>query len=225
MERSLFRFIWRFSAKDQLTLIFLSVLALPFLYWTFELPKIVVNKAIGGDGGFPKIILGIELEQIPYLLVLCGLFLALVLVNLALKYFSSTYRYKVGDRLLRRLRYNLIERLLRFPVAEFRTTSSGQVVSMVTAETSTLGFFMAEAFTVPAVAAGTLTTIVLFMFMQNWMMGVAAIALYPLKMYIIPRIQRLVNHLQREEVQAIRGISDQIGELVQGAPEIHGHDT
>ena len=225
MERSLFRFIWRFSAKDQLTLIFLSVLALPFLYWTFELPKIVVNKAIGGDGGFPKIILGIELEQIPYLLVLCGLFLALVLVNLALKYFSSTYRYKVGDRLLRRLRYNLIERLLRFPVAEFRTTSSGQVVSMVTAETSTLGFFMAEAFTVPAVAAGTLTTIVLFMFMQNWMMGVAAIALYPLQMYIIPRIQRRVNHLQREEVQAIRGISDQIGELVQGAPEIHGHDT
>ena len=75
MERSLFRFIWRFSAKDQLTLIFLSVLALPFLYWTFELPKIVVNKAIGGDGGFPKIILGIELEQIPYLLVLCGLFI------------------------------------------------------------------------------------------------------------------------------------------------------
>jgi ABC-type multidrug transport system fused ATPase/permease subunit len=225
MERGLFRFIWRHSAKDQFILVGLSVLAMPFLYWTFELPKIIVNQAIGGEGGFPKTVFGYELQQIPYLYVLCAAFLTLVLINGAQKYFSSTYRYRVGDRLLRRLRYNLIERLLRFPVSDLRTMSSGQVVSMVTAETSTLGFFMAEAFAVPAVAAGTLGTIVLFMFMQNWMMGVAAVALYPLQIYIIPRIQKRVNWLQREEALAVRGISNRVGELVSAAPEIHGHDT
>ncbi|MBL8629119.1 MAG: cyclic nucleotide-binding domain-containing protein [Rhodospirillaceae bacterium] len=225
MERGLFRFIWRYSAKDQFILVGLSVAAMPFLYWTFELPKIIVNQAISGEGGFPKIILGYELAQIPYLYVLCAAFLALVLINGAQKYFSSTYRYRVGDRLLRRLRYTLIERLLRFPVSDLRSMSSGQVVSMVTAETSTLGFFMAEAFAVPAVAAGTLGTIILFMFMQNWTMGVAAIALYPLQIYIIPRIQKRINWLQREEALAVRGISNSIGELVSAAPEIHGHDT
>jgi ABC-type multidrug transport system fused ATPase/permease subunit len=225
MERGLFRFIWRHSAKDQFILVGLSVLAMPFLYWTFELPKIIVNQAISGEGGFPKTLFGYTLEQIPYLYVLCAAFLGLVLINGAQKYFSSTYRYRVGDRLLRRLRYNLIESLLRFPVSDLRTMSSGQVVSMVTAETSTLGFFMAEAFAVPAVAAGTLGTIVFFMFMQDWTMGLAAIALYPLQIYIIPRIQKRINWLQREEALAVRGISNRIGELVSAAPEIHGHDT
>ena len=225
MERGIFQFILRFSAKDQVVLVALSAMALPFLYLTFELPKTIVNHALNAQEQFPKVILGTPLDQIPYLFALCGAFLALVLINGAMKFFSSTYRYKVGDRLLRRLRYDLIERLMRFPIKELRNTSSGQVVSMVTAETSNLGFFMAEAFAVPAVAMGTLGTIVLFMFVQDWMMGVAAIALYPVQIYLIPRIQREVNNLQRQEVLAVRGMADRVGELVAGAPEIHGHDT
>src|SRR4051812_28632432 len=115
MDRGVFSFIWRYSARDQLVLIALSFASLPVLYLTFDLPKTIVNKAIGGDGGFPKHVLGADFAQVPYLMLLCGAFLALVLANLALKYFTSTYRYRVGDRLLRRLRFDLVERLMRFP--------------------------------------------------------------------------------------------------------------
>ncbi len=225
MDKGIFHFIWRYSARDQLALIMLSVIALPVLYFTFDLPKTIVNRAIGGDGGFPKEIMGHSLEQIPYLLVLCGAFLGLVLVNLAFKYMTSTYRYRVGDRLLRRMRFDLVERLMRFPPREFRNTSSGQVVSMVTAETSPLGFFIAEAFAVPAVALGTLLTIVLFMFMQDWMMGLAAISLLPAQLYLIPKFQQRINTLQRDEVNAVRQISQRVGDVVAGVGEIHGHDT
>jgi len=176
MEKGIFRFILRFSLREQIMLVLMSATALPILYMTLELPKTIVNQAIDSTD-FPKVLLGQPLEQIPYLLVLCGLFLVLVLISGALKYFTATFRYRVGDRLLRRLRYDMIERLLRFPSSDLRNLSTGQVVSMVTAETSNLGYFIAEAFAVPAIAAGTLATIVLFMFMQNWMMGVAAIAL------------------------------------------------
>ena len=224
MERSIFRFILRHSAKDQAWLVFLSAAALPFLYLSFELPKRIVNEAIGGHD-FPKPLLGMPLEQVPYLLTLCAGFLALVLINGAFKFFTSTYRYRVGDRLLRRLRYDLIERLLRFPVRQFRSQSSGQIVSMVAAETSPLGFFMSEALTVPTVAAGTLGTIVLFIFLQDWMMGLAAIALYPLQIIVIPKIQQRVNDLQRRESLAVRGVSDRVGHLIAGAAEIHGNDT
>jgi ABC-type bacteriocin/lantibiotic exporter with double-glycine peptidase domain len=224
MEKGIFRFILRFSLREQIGLVLLSISALPLLYLTLELPKIIVNKAIGGTD-FPQVVLGMEFAQVPFLLLLCGLFLFLVLLSGALKYFTSTFRYRVGDRLLRRLRYDLIERLLRFPSADLRNLSSGQVVSMITAETSNLGYFIAEAFAVPAIAAGTLATIVLFMFMQNWMMGVAAIALYPLQIYLIPRIQRRINTLQRQEVQAMRDISQRITDVVASAGEIHGHDT
>jgi ABC-type multidrug transport system fused ATPase/permease subunit len=191
---------------------------------TLELPKIIVNEAIDGQD-FPKLFLGFEFDQIPFLAALCLLFLFLVIISGALKYFTSTFRYRIGDRLLRRLRYDLIERLLRFPPSEFRNMSSGQIVSMITAETTSLGFFIAEAFAVPAIAFGTLGTIVLFMFLQNWMMGVAAIALYPLQIYLIPKIQRSINESQMGEVKAIRGISERLNDVVAGVNEIHGHDT
>ena len=225
MERGIFQFILRHSLRDQVKLVLLSAAALPFLYYSFDLPKTIINQAISGAGGFPKTILGKPVDQLPFLFTLCGIFLSLVVVNGAFKFITSTYRYRVGDRLLRRLRYDLVERLLRFPIKEFRTLSSGQIVSMVSAETSPLGFFMAEAFTVPAVATGTLGTILLFMFIQDWMMGLAAIALYPIQIYLVPRIQNRVNDLQRRESLAVRGISDRVGQLVAGAAEIHGHDT
>jgi len=224
MENGVFRFILKHTLSDQIRLVLMSVGALPFLYLMLELPKIIVNEAIGGEG-FPKEVLGFHFDQIPFLLLLCALFLLLVILSGALKYLTSTYRYRVGDRLLRRLRYDLVERLLRFPPSEFRNMSSGRVVSMITAETSNLGYFFAEAFAVPAVAVGTLATIILFMFMQNWLMGVAAIALYPVQIYLIPKIQRRINALQRQEVQAMRDISQRIGDVVSGVNEIHGHDT
>ena len=224
MEKGIFRFILRFSLRDQIALVLMSAAALPFLYLTLELPKTIVNQAIGGSD-FPIKILGWEFGQVPYLLLLCTLFLVLVIISGALKFFTSTYRYRVGDRLLRRLRYDLIERVLRFPSSEFRSISSGQIVTMITAETANLGFFIAEAFAVPAIALGTLATIVLFMFMQNWMMGVAAIALYPVQIYLIPKLQKKINTLQRREVQEQRAISQRIGDMVAGANEIHGHDT
>lgn len=224
MEKNIYRFILRYSLRPQIILVLMSAAALPLLYLTLELPKTIINQAIDGVD-FPRAILGYQFDQIPFLFLLCGLFLVLVILSGLLKYLTATYRYRIGDRLLRRLRYDLIERLLRFPPSEFRNMSSGQIVSMITAETTSLGFFIAEAFAVPAIAFGTLATIVLFMFLQNWMMGVAAIALYPIQIYLIPKLQRSINTAQMGEVHAIRGISERLSDVVAGVNEIHGHDT
>ncbi|MBM4231461.1 MAG: cyclic nucleotide-binding domain-containing protein [Gammaproteobacteria bacterium] len=225
MEQGLYKFITKYSARDQIILIFLSLLALPFLYLTFELPKRIVNEALATSTVFPKTVLGNAFGQVDYLVLLCGMFLGLVLVNGGLKYFSSTYRYRVGDQLLRRLRYGLVENLLRFPITRLKDQPTGQVVSMVAAETSSLGLFMSEAFTVPTVALGTLGTVLLFIFVQDWMMGLAALALYPIQIWLVPKIQTRINDLQRKQFKTVRGISDHVGELIVGAPEIHGHDT
>jgi ABC-type multidrug transport system fused ATPase/permease subunit len=225
VESGIYRFILRYSKRDQIALVLLSLAGMPILYYSFELPKIIINEALADDGQFPKSVLGFELEQIPFLMTLSAAFLALVLLGGAFKFLTSTYRYRVGDRLLRRLRYELIERLLRFPVKNFRTQSSGQVVSMVAAETSPLGFFMSEAFTVPTVAAGTLFTVLLFIFMQDWLMGAAALALYPLQLYLIPKIQTKLNDLERRRAIELRHVSDNVEHIIANAAEIHGHDT
>jgi ABC-type multidrug transport system fused ATPase/permease subunit len=225
VDSGIYRFILRHSRRDQIALVLLSLAGMPILYYSFELPKIIINEALAANGEFPKPFFGVSLDQIPFLLTLSAAFLALVLIGGAFKFLTSTYRYRVGDRLLRRLRYDLVERLLRFPVKDFRTQSSGQIVSMVAAETSPLGLFMSEAFTVPTVAAGTLFTVLLFIFMQDWMMGVAALALYPLQLYLIPRIQDQLNELERRRALELRHVSDNVEHIVTNAAEIHGHDT
>ncbi len=224
MESTIFRFILRYSKKDQVLLLIFTLISFPFLYFSLDLPKQIVNEAIGGTS-FPRAFFGLELEQIPYLLVLCGIFLALVLINGAFKYYLNVYRGVVGERMLRRLRYMLFDRVLRFPLPQFRKTSQGEIVSMITGETEPLGGFVGDSIALPAFQGGTLLTLLLFMFIQDWILGLAAVALYPFQMWLIPKLQRQVNLLKKARTLKVRKLSERIGETVVAIQEVHAHDT
>ena len=49
MEPSIFGFIWKYSKRQQLVILALSVLLLPLNYYSYELPKQIVNRALGSD--------------------------------------------------------------------------------------------------------------------------------------------------------------------------------
>lgn len=224
MEPSIFRYVLRHSRREQILLLIFTFLAFPFLYMSLDLPKTIINEAIGGRD-FPRAILGHELEQIPFLMLLCGAFLALVFINGGFKYFINVYRGIVGERMLRRLRYELFGRILRFPLPHFRKTSQGEIVSMITAETEPLGGFIGDSIALPAFQGGTLLTILVFMFIQDPILGTAAISLYPIQTYVIPKLQRRVNALRKERTVKVRKLSERIGEVVNGIREVHAHDT
>src|SRR5690242_7963178 len=81
LEPTIYRFVLRHSRREQILLVVLTLLSFPVLYYSLELPKVIVNQAIGGKH-FPRdIFFGLKLGQIPYLLLLCGAFLALVVTN------------------------------------------------------------------------------------------------------------------------------------------------
>ena len=107
MESSIFKFVWRYSKRQQLMLLALTALSFPFLYFSLDLPKTIVNEAIGGSE-FPKVFFGYELDQLDYLFTLSGAFLILVFVNGGFKYAVNVYRGVVGERMLRRLRFQLV---------------------------------------------------------------------------------------------------------------------
>ena len=228
MERGVFQFVFRYSKAQQLVLILVVIASLPFYFFSLDIPKQIVDKAIKGiDNGvvFPLNYYGLRLEQIEFLLVLCALFLVLVVVNGGFKFFLNVYRGAAGERLLRRLRYQLIERVLRFPLPQFRKTSQGEVVSMVTLETEPLGGFFGDALNLPSYQGGLLLTLMGFMFVQDWKLGLAAIALYPVQGWLIPKLQRQVNALGKERVKSVRRLNERIGEAVTGAHEVHANDT
>lgn len=226
MDSSIFKYIRRYSLRQQVWIVIVSAASFPFLYLFYELPKRIVNNAILADPErFPVETFGLELGHFAFLFTLCGLFLVLVIINQGFKYYINVFKGLTGERMLRRLRFELYSRVLRFPLPTFRNISQGEVIQMITAEVEPLGGFFGDAYAQPAFQGGQLIVILSFLFIQNPIMAGAAVALYPLQLYIIPKLQRRVNLLGKERVRLVRRLSDRIGEAVQGVQEVHVHDT
>src|SRR5258707_13114099 len=194
LEPSVYRFILKHSLKQQVLLLLLTLASFPFLYYSLDLPKTIVNRAIGGKH-FPEQLLGFEFDQVPFLMILCAAFLALVFINGAFKYAINTFKGQLGERMLRRFRYSLYQRLLCFPLSYFHKNSSAQIIPMITVECEQLGGFIGHAFVTPLFQGCQLFTIIFFMFMQYPNLRRSAIALYPIQGYIIPKLQFKVNQL------------------------------
>lgn len=226
MEQSIYKYILRYSKRQQIIVTLMAMVSFPFLYAFYELPKRIVNEAIQGKGAsFPVELAGFSFDQIPYLFLLSGLFLVLIFVNQAFKYVINVYRGLTGERMLRRFRYDLYGRVLRFPQPTFRKLSQGEIIQMINTEVEPLGGFVGESFSLPAFQGGTLLVIFGFLLWQNVYLAAAAVVFYPLQLYVIPKLQRRVNLLAKRRVQLARGMSDRIGETVSGVQEVHAHDT
>src|SRR5438045_5772215 len=223
LASSIYGYILDHSLREQIYLVVVTLLSFPFLYYSLDLPKLIVNRAISGKE-FPQEFLGIEFEQIPYLLMLCCIFLVLVLINGWFKLHLNVKKGQVGERMLRRLRYQLYERVLRFPLHHFDRTATGQVIAMMTGELEPVGGFIGDAFALPISQGGTLLTIFVFMFVQDPVLGAAAVAFYPLQGYLIPNMQRIIRRLGRERVRKVRGLSDRIAETIAARAEIRAND-
>lgn len=224
MEPTIFKFAWKHSKRQQILILLVTLCSLPFYYFSLDLPKQIINDAIDGTD-FPQSLFGMEFGQIEYLMLLSFAFLGLVLVNGAFKYFINVYKGRLGERMLRRLRYELYSRVLRFPLGHFRKVSQGEIIPMMTQEVEPVGGFIGESFSTPALQGGILLTALFFMFMQDPTLGIAAIALYPVQAYFIPRLQAKVNQLAKQRVRRVRKLSEKIGESVGGVQDVRANDT
>ena len=226
MERTIYSFVIRHAPRETLYAVLLTLASMPLYYLSLEIPKTIMNQAILGRGiTYPTQILGVPLDRIAHLFFLCALFFFFFFANGALKQYINSVKGRLGERLLRRLRFELVGRILRFPPQQFRKVSSGEMIPMITAEVESLGGFMGDAFVQPLVQGGTLLTIVIFLMMQNWIIGVAAMIMFPIQLVIIPRLQRRIRALGKERIKAMRKVSDRIGETVANVQDTHVHGT
>ncbi|KIC45760.1 ABC transporter ATP-binding protein [Ruegeria sp. ANG-S4] len=222
MERTLFSFIWKYSKRQQLVLLVLTVLSFPFLYASLELPKQIINDAIGSPTSTVAIF-GFTVTQIQYLLILCFAFLATVIASGLMKMRINTMKGILAERMLRRLRFTLISRSMRFPKSYFAATSQGELVSMITSEAEPMGGLMGDAIAQPVFQFGQMMTIVTFLFMQSVWFGLASIALIPLQAWLIPKLQRQINLLNKDRIQEVRRLSSEIGESAAGISDLRAN--
>jgi putative ABC transport system ATP-binding protein len=219
MERSIFSFIWKYSRRDQIALLVFTLVTFPFLYVTLELPKRIINDAIGSSTAVIDV-LGYELSQVQFLLALCFAYLTSVFVHGLMKMHLNTKKGVVAERLLRRFRYKLIERMMRFPRSYFQDTSQGELVSMVTSEAEPMGGLMGDAVAQPVFQLGQMLIILLFLFVQSPWFGLAGVALIPLQAWLIPLLQRQINVLNKARIKEVRQLSSEIGETAAGITDL-----
>ncbi len=222
MEPTLFSFIWKHSKKQQLVLLVLTVLSFPFLYVSLELPKRIINDAIGAPSDTVTL-LGVTVTQVQYLMILCFAFLATVIISGLMKMRINTMKGVLSERMLRRLRYTLISRTMRFPKSYFATTSQGELVSMISSEAEPMGGLMGDAIAQPVFQLGQMLTIVTFLFMQSVWFGLASVALIPLQAWLIPKLQRQINLLNKDRIQEVRRLSSEIGESAAGISDLRAN--
>ena len=153
------------------------------------------------------------------------MFLVLVIINGLFKFYINTYKGRLGERLLRRIRFELVDRILRFPPSQFKRMKGAEVASMVKDEVEPLGGFTGDAFVQPALLGGQALTALFFIFMQNVWLGLIAAVMVGIQALIIPRMRRRLLVLGRERQLTARELAGRVSEIVDGIGTIHAYDT
>ena len=84
----------------------------------------------------------INLKAVDLLLIYCGLYLAAVIINGALKYLISVLQTIIGQRAAAGMRKELYRHTLNLPLTFFRKTQPGMVVQSFATELATAGDFV-----------------------------------------------------------------------------------
>ncbi|MEM8758943.1 MAG: ABC transporter transmembrane domain-containing protein, partial [Pseudomonadota bacterium] len=218
------RFVWRNSRLDQIVLLVLTVASFPLVYLSLEIPKIIINEAISGTE-FPRKVLGVDLDQVAFLAALCGMFLLLVIINNGFKWLINVGIGMTGERLLRRLRYMLVERVMRVPMARYRSVRPGETIQSIMGEIEMMGAFFGETIVTPVFQGGLLLVYITFIFVQDFWLGMAAIAFYPVQTFLIPILQAKVVRLNRQRAGNSRKVADAIGDTINLSNEIRSNGT
>ncbi|BCH26251.1 hypothetical protein MesoLjLc_61700 [Mesorhizobium sp. L-8-10] len=248
MEKSLLRYTWVHSRALQIWIFAVIVASMPLYYYSLELPKQIINGPIQGQGfqsaadtqtflrivlpfsesltGSPVVVFeGFEMTRMTLLYALCFVYTALLVLNGWFKLYINTYKGKSGERVLRRMRYEMFDRVLRFPVWRARQVKASEVAGIIKDEVDPLSEFIGDAFSAPLFLAGQALTALVFLFAQNTLFGILTVAVIGLQVWIIPRLRRRLLELGKQRQLTARAMAGRIGEVVQGIDDIHLNDT
>jgi putative ABC transport system ATP-binding protein len=248
MEPSLLRYIWTNSRGDQLWMLLVILASMPTYFMSLDLPKRIVNGPIQGQGfenpddtqlfmttylplprwliGEPIVLFpGVPLDRVSFLFALSITFLGLVAANGMFKLYINTYKGRMGERLMRRFRYELFDRVLRYPLPRFRRTKASEIASMIKDEVEPMGGFIGDAFTQPLFLGGQAITGLVFIFIQNVPLGIVTLVVVLFQAWLVPLLRQRLIVLGRQRQIEARQLAGRIGEVVESIQETHANDT
>ncbi|NMM43903.1 ABC transporter ATP-binding protein [Rhodospirillaceae bacterium KN72] len=205
-KASLGSYVLKHSWRRQIKLAVLATLSLPALYASLELPKVIINNAIE-SGHYPIKYLVFEITQTSALIILCILFLVVVGVHGFLKFHVNMQAGALAEHISRRLRLDISRTTFKK-----NRNKNGDLIPIIVQEVEPVAGFAAESIVLPLLQGGTFLTILTFMLVQDVVLGLAAMALLPIQIYIVPKFQRKINMLSRSRLVEVRELGERISE-------------
>lgn len=210
-------FVARATFRYQVLLVVLSLLTLPAAWFLLDIPKHIINHALASPEAHDGMtFFGFHLPRLQLLIALCGSYLAVLTASGLVKFAATRIRGRVSERLVRRLRLQILRRS-RKTAPEARASLAAVAVQ----EVEPIGYFGASLFVVPLIYGGTLLTSLVFLFVQNPALALSALIMLPVQLILLPRIQNVLNAKVRERVYATRELTQLLTSGEAGAkPEL-----
>ena len=217
--RRLLSLVVTHTYPQQIVVVAASAVILPLYYLSLEFPKLVVNVALRFEPPhFPHSIeaLGIRFGTVDQLTLLGLYCLGLLMVQLAhglMKMFVNVYQSLISERMLMRMRRALCRIVDERAAQGAKPLRDGATISVITAELEPLSGFIGAAVATPLMEAGLLVTAFIFIFVQNALIGTILLAVYPLQLLFVPRLQARQTRLEALRVAEIRRLGTLVAQL------------
>lgn len=211
MPHSLFAFIWKVSARQQIVLCALTVVVSLLTMAPLELQRRIVDEAI-------------HVGKFSYLAILSGIYLAVILIQGGLKYGLNVYRGQLVEKVTRLIRHIIYQgtQIVAPTLPEPKNGAAvdkGAVVSMVSAEAEDLAGFVGDSISFPLMQGGTALSALGYLFWIEPKIAAFAAILYLPQLIVVPFGQRRINRWAVAHARLLRKVGDAI---VQSETDRHG---
>lgn len=201
MPKNIYLYIYENAYKQQLLVIFLTLLLLPLAPIPLELQRRLMDDAVAKSDQSLLIRLGIY-------------YIGALLLTALLKFAMRVQREYISADIVHSLRssvyhcfYSVIPQNFWKDTGKTDNIDEGAVTSMLSSEVEKLGSFAGAAISGPLLQLGTLLVVLGYMFWIEPAVASIALLLYSPQFVIVPLFQNRLNNLARQKAITVRELS------------------
>lgn len=200
LPRTLYAYVRRTSARQQVVLCVLTVLVFPLTLAPLELQRRIVDDAIGGS-------------DTRLLAILAGVYLVAIIALAGLKYVRNIYATRIAEGIA-----SILRRRFTRDSERDSNANDGTRQSILVTESEKIGGFVSESIAFPLLQAGIIVSVSGYMLTVDPLVAVAALLFLIPAVAVVMVTQPALNRLSESKIAETRALSED--SLDRGAEDI-----
>ncbi|MEM7179003.1 MAG: ABC transporter transmembrane domain-containing protein [Pseudomonadota bacterium] len=187
----LYKAIWRHTARQQITLLVLSIIVAGLAAVPLDYQKEIINGLSNGMSYEELLVLGTEMAGI-------------ILLSLSIKWLLGYQSGIVGELVINRLRKVIYSDSVRPAGTPGDGIAKGTLSNLISTESETIGKFVGNAVAEPVLQWGTMFSVIGYIAATQPRLGLIVVAIVVPQAILVLSTQYKINKLVRERVLLLR---------------------